>query len=119
MAGSKRGARVLGGIFALTGVAHFVVPRRFAAIVPSWVPAPRAMVYASGVAELACAAGLLTDRAWAGPAAAATLLGVWPANVQMAVDAGRTGRPLAYRVALWARVPLQLPMIKAAFDARP
>jgi uncharacterized membrane protein len=100
------------------GVLHFALPRPFEAIVPTWLPRRRALVYLSGAAELGCAAGLAADTSWAGPLAAATLLAVWPANIDMAVAATRTGRSRTRQAALWARVPLQLPMIKAALGAR-
>lgn len=108
-----RGTRALAVIFGVSGVAHLVVPRVYEAIVPRWVPQQRAVVYASGVAELAAAAGLAGARAWGGPLAFATLLGVWPANVQMALDAEGTAR----RVGLWTRVPLQVPMLAWAWRA--
>ena len=41
----------------------------------------------AGVAELACAYGLLTRRRWAGPASAVLLLAVWPSNLQFALAA--------------------------------
>jgi uncharacterized membrane protein len=47
-------AGLLGGVGAL----HFVIPKTMAETVPSWVPAKRAIVYASGVVEVACAVGL-------------------------------------------------------------
>jgi hypothetical protein len=39
--------------------------------------------------------------------------------VQMAVDATRAGRPLATQVGLWARVPMQVPMIRTALRREP
>ncbi|NKZ00671.1 DoxX family protein [Nocardiopsis alborubida] len=110
----------LGGLFVASGVLHFAAPGPFQAIMPRSLPAPRAWVYGSGAAELVCGAGLLTRRAWAGPASAALLLAVWPANVQMALDSG-TGRlrgPADNRLVAWARVPLQIPLVWAALQAR-
>jgi len=81
----------------------------------------RTVIYASGVVEVACAVGLLRREPWAGPVSAATLLAIWPANIQMARDAG-TGRHPGLadnKPLMWARVPLQLPMIWAALRARP
>jgi len=86
--------------------------------VPRWVPRRRAVVYASGVVELVSAAGLLSGARWAGPISAATLVGIWPANLQMALDATRSGRPLALQAGLWGRVPLQVPMITVALRSR-
>jgi uncharacterized membrane protein len=93
------------------GVLHFAAPAQFDRIIPSWVPGrPRAWTYASGVWELASAALLArpeTKRA-GGLAAAATIVAVYPANIQMAIDNPPRTR---LGVASWLRLPLQLPMI--------
>ncbi len=81
---------------------------------------------ASGVAELACAVGLLapTTRRVAGKASAALLLAVWPANVQMSVDLGRRAlekgdaASIATFVVSVVRLPVQLPLVRAALHAR-
>ncbi|WP_304452393.1 DoxX family membrane protein [Nocardiopsis sp. YSL2] len=111
----------LGGLFLGSGLLHFLTPKPFEAIMPRALPAPRAWVYGSGAAELVCGAGLLTGRRWAGPASAALLLAVWPANVQMALDSGSGRLPSAadHPVVAWGRVPLQIPLIWAALQARP
>lgn len=112
---------VLGGLFVGSGVLHFTSPRTFESIMPRRLPAHRAFVYGSGVAELACGAGLLTRRGWAGPASAALLLAVWPANVRMALDSGSGRLPSVAdnRALAWGRVPLQIPLIWAALQSRP
>jgi uncharacterized membrane protein len=101
-------SRVLLGLtFIATGVLHFVRPRMYEAIMPRYLPAHRELVYASGIAEIAGGAGVLhprTRRA-AGWWLIATLLAIFPANVEMAVHAERFKRfPPA---ALWARLPFQ------------
>jgi uncharacterized membrane protein len=106
--------KALAAIFAISGVLHFITPRVYESIVPSWLPRRRAMVYVSGAMELVCAGGLAAEKAWAGPASAALLLAVWPANVQMAVDASRGSQPLWRQALMWGRVPLQIPMIRIA-----
>ena len=90
---------------------HFVRPRPFEAIVPPALPAPRALVYASGAAEVAGGIGLLVPRLRraAGLGLVALLLAVFPANVWMAREAGRFRRVPAW--ALWARLPLQFVLI--------
>ncbi len=102
---------VLAGLLTVTGSLHFIVPRPYAAIVPDQLPGHTELVYASGVAELACAAGLLHPRSrrLAGWATAALFVAVFPANVKMALDsmAGST----VYRAAVWARLPLQVPLV--------
>ena len=73
------------------------------------------------MAELVCAAGLVRRTRWAAAASVATLAAVFPANVQMALDAG-TGRnagPADSRAVAWGRLPLQLVMAWMALQARP
>lgn len=108
----------LAGLFAVSGVVHLVKPEFYEPLMPSWVPAHREVILASGVAELACAAGLVHPRTrrLAGWASAALLVGVYPGNIKMAVDSTHT-RNSGLKVASFARLPLQLPMIKAALSA--
>jgi len=112
------GAKLLTAGFAGSGVVHLVKPEVFLPLMPAWVPAHREVILASGVAELALAAGLVlpSTRRLAGWASVALLLGVWPGNVQMALDSRRS-RSTAFKAAAWGRVPLQLPMIRAAIAA--
>ena len=88
----RLGGWVLVGLFLLSGTVHLLRPGVFTPIVPDFLPAHRVLVYVSGVAELACAAGLLwrRTRRLAGLASAALLVVVFPANVTMAVDAWRS-----------------------------
>lgn len=107
----RAGARLVAASFWVSGVAHLLSPGIFTQIVPRSLPAPRAMVYLSGVMELLCAAGLSRRASWAPLASSALLLAVWPANVRMALDATGRGDDW-WKVALaWVRVPAQLPLI--------
>ena len=110
--------KVLAGIFAVSGVIHLVRPETYEPIMPEVVPAHREVILASGVAELLCSAGLLHPRTrrLAGWASIALLLGVYPANIKMALDAGQTENT-GIKAAAWSRLPLQLPMIRSAWKA--
>ncbi|UTI63698.1 hypothetical protein NBH00_20435 [Paraconexibacter antarcticus] len=111
---------LVGGLMITVGSLHFVVPGMMAEQIPAWIPFKRELVYVSGVVEVACGVGLRRRAPWAGPLAAATLAAIWPANIQMALDAG-TGRNRGLmddRRLMWARVPLQLPLIWGALRAR-
>jgi uncharacterized membrane protein len=105
-------------MFGVMGVLHFVKPEPFEQIVPRQLPRKKELVYASGVAELACAAGLLHPRTrrTAGLLSAGLLAAVFPANVQMALDLNRKGSPRAKAIG-FARLPLQIPLIRAALKA--
>lgn len=107
------GARFVAGAFLVSGVVHLVRPRVFDRLLPRGMPRRREVIVASGVAELVCAAGLLTRRRWAPRASAALLLLVWPGNWYVAVQTQRNPRAsAALRTATWVRVPLQVPMIR-------
>ena len=112
------GAKVVTGAFLVCGTVHLVKPEVFEPLMPRQLPAHREIIVASGVAELLCAAGLLNRRTRkvAGYASAALLAGVYPGNVQMAVDALR-GDNTPLKAASLARLPLQWPMIRAALKA--
>ena len=105
-------AVLLGGLLAGAGALHFLTPGFFDQIVPAVLPAPRLWTYASGVAELAVAAAVLSPRTRARGALAAALLfvAVFPANVQMALDARSDGGAVQVAVA-WLRLPLQVPLV--------
>ena len=109
---SERSALLLAGLLATAGVGHLVSPRQFDATIPRALPgAPRAWTYASGVSELALAAGVAAPRTrrTAALATAAFFVGVFPANVKMALDWRH--RPAPQKAAAFGRLPLQVPLI--------
>jgi len=119
-------AIALAGLFLTSGTMHFVRPEPFEAIVPRQLPSRRALVYASGALEIACAVGLFIPRTRrvAGLASAALLVAIFPANVTMTAQAKRRldrhpddTRKQGYLAATVARLPLQWPMIRAALRA--
>ena len=114
----RRDAKVVVGAFLASGTTHLVKPEVFEPLMPRWVPAHREVILASGVAEIACALGMLfpPTRRLAGLAGAALLVGVFPGNVKMAVDASKT-RNTPFKAIALARLPLQLPMIRGAWRA--
>jgi uncharacterized membrane protein len=103
------------GAFTTSGIAHLVRPAVFAPLIPPRLGDPRPWVLGSGVAELACAAGLATGQRWAPAATTATLAVVWVGNLQMALDVQHSSRPAWQKAALWARLPLQVPLMAAAW----
>ena len=109
---------LLAGIFTVSGVTHLVKPEVFQPLMPGWLPHHHEVIVWSGVAELGCAAGLLhpSTRRPAGLASAALLVGVFPGNLKMAVDASRT-RSTKFKAIAIGRLPLQLPLIRIAWRA--
>jgi len=102
--------------FTLSGVIHLAHPATFTPIVPHFLPRPTELVYASGVAELVCAVGLWRRDRWAGIAAAALLVVIWPANLQSAMTA-QQGHDLTAQVVNWIRLPLQIPLVWFALQS--
>ncbi|WAJ43228.1 hypothetical protein OK015_18650 [Mycobacterium sp. Aquia_216] len=103
------------GMLIGVGTVHFLAPTPFDTIVPAELPgSPRFYTYASGVAEIATGALLVPRRTRRLAALAAVLLfvGVFPANVNMC----RLwwNKPWPMRIAAFARLPLQIPMITTA-----
>ncbi|OEJ30375.1 DoxX family protein [Streptomyces subrutilus] len=108
----ERSALALAALLASAGAAHFIAPKQFDAIVPRALPgSPRAWTAASGIAELALAAGLAcpSTRRTSARAAAVFFAAVFPANVKMAYD--WRDRPLPEKALASARLPLQIPLI--------
>lgn len=112
MSRSARPALLLAGLMAAAGAAHFLAPKQFDATIPRALPgSPRAWTHASGVVELALAAGLAlpATRRTSARATALFLTAVFPANVQMAYD--WRDRTTAARTLAYARLPLQVPLV--------
>ncbi len=108
---------VMGTIYVIAGVSHFVVPDLFAQIVPPQLPAPTALVYLSGVAEVGFGIGVLMSRtrriaAWG---LVGLLLAVFPANVYMATSGVVIqGAPAVIAEpgpGRWVRLPFQVVLI--------
>jgi uncharacterized membrane protein len=75
-------------VLAVAGVGHFTSTAAFTAQVPTWLPAPEAVVYVSGVVELGLAAALLLARrrrTTVGWVVAAFFVLVFPGNVSQFV----------------------------------
>ncbi len=108
-------------LLAGSGVLHFAKPAPFASIVPRQLGDPLPWVYASGIAEFACAAGLALARTRRQAALATALLfvAVFPANVQMAVSALKSERAsTTTQVLSVVRLPLQVPLVLWALTVR-
>jgi uncharacterized membrane protein len=105
------GRAVLGWLFIGAGVAHFAWTRTYANVVPPYLPAHRELVLISGAAEIAGGLGVLVPqtRRAAAVGLAILLIAVLPANLWMARNP--EGFPGIPPWALWARLPLQIPLI--------
>ena len=99
--------RLLVALFTAAGTLHFLRPAMYEQIMPDYLPAHRALVLASGAAELAGATGLVfpATRRAAGWWLTAVLLAIFPANVHMTLHPDRYAA--IPRSLLWARLPIQ------------
>lgn len=105
-------ATVLSGVLAVAGLLHFAKPRFYEPMIPDALPGSAGLwVAGSGVVELACAAAVAAPRTRRVGAYATALLflAVWPGNWLMALESG--DRDAAYRAVVWARLPLQVPLV--------
>ena len=76
-------------LYFIAGVAHIRSPGGFLQITPDWVPFPDAVVFLTGVAEIAGAVALAAVprlRVAAGIALALYALCVFPANINHAIN---------------------------------
>lgn len=101
-------------LYAVAGYAHIASPDSFLRIIPGWVPMPEIVVFWTGVAEFAGAAGLIQPfvpalRGAAAMGLALYALCVWPANINhMIMDLARPdhGWGLAYHLPRMALQPV-------------
>lgn len=103
-------AYLLAAVLLTTGTWHFASPDGFKSIVPPFLGSPAFWVAIGGVAELACAVSLLVARTRraGGWACAALFVVVFPANIEMAVDALRGDGSVLISL---LRLPLQIPLV--------
>lgn len=105
------GLGLLAALFVAAGVAHFTRAEFYEKAMPDYLPAHSEFVLISGVFEILGGVGLLVPRtrraaAWG---LIALLVAVFPANLHMALNPERF--PNIPEWALWARLPLQIPLI--------
>jgi uncharacterized membrane protein len=91
------------------GANHFVAPAAYVAMMPSALPAPAALVYISGVAEILGGLGLIlpATRRLAGWGLIALFVAIFPANINMSVHHLSLGGREVPTWALWARLQSQ------------
>lgn len=109
------------GPLAVVGALHFppVTARAVDRLIPDFLPGPkRAWTVGTGVVEVGTAAALLVPRTRPGAAvvAAGLLTALWAGNIKMAWD--WRGKDAGKRAIAYGRVPLQIPLIAAAWSLR-
>ncbi|HET7460950.1 MAG TPA: DoxX family protein [Longimicrobium sp.] len=111
--GRRVSRAVLAAAFVFAGVMHFAITTRYMRIMPPWIPLHRAMVLLSGACEIAGGIGLLAPRTRRAAAIGLVLLliAVFPANVQMLLNARAAHASTLALGLLWARLPLQIVIV--------
>jgi uncharacterized membrane protein len=108
---------VLSLFMVIAGILHFATPEPFIKIVPGFLPFPAALVYISGIIEIALGIGLMLPNtqvlsAWG---LIALFIAVYPANLNMAFNHIQLGDiPDAWWVHA-IRLPLQAVLIAWAY----
>ena len=104
-------------VMVAAGANHFLSPATYVAMMPAALPWHLALVYISGVAEIAGGLGLVlpATRRLAAWGLVALFVAVFPANVNMALHHLPVGGREVPAWTLWARLPLQLVLIAWAW----
>jgi len=103
----KISAIIIGTVFILAGINHFYMPEVYLTIMPPVLPAPELLNYLSGIAEIILGIMMLIPktRVMAAWGLILLLIVVFPANIYMAMEAGKS-----IDVPVWiayARLPFQ------------
>jgi uncharacterized membrane protein len=103
--------------FVFAGANHFLDPDFYVPMMPPYLPAHLELVYLSGLLESLAGVAVLVPslRARAGWALVWLLVAIFPANVHMALNPDLF--PGVSTAALYARLPLQIPLIAWAYWA--
>lgn len=104
--------RALAALLVGAGAMHLIRPGQVDSIVPRWLPLPRRFwTVASGLAEIGIGVAVADRRTrrLGGFAAAGLFVAVFPGNLWMAWLWRH--KPWPYRVAVLARLPLQVPLV--------
>lgn len=112
MSGAKRALLwLMGTLYIVAGVLHFVATDAYLPLMPPWLPAHRALILLSGAAEVVLGALVLVPatRRLAAWGIVLLLIAVFPANLHVALhDVPLFGATEGLGVWNWVRLPVQL-----------
>ena len=105
---------LMGGLYVLAGVNHFINPKFYLKIMPPYLPYHAFLVAGSGLAEIVLGVLLFfpATRSWAAWGIILLLIAVFPANLYMAY--GTQFQDISPWIR-WGRLPLQLVLIYWAY----
>jgi uncharacterized membrane protein len=104
----------MGAFYIVAGIMHFVRPDVYLPMMPPYLPWHLALIYLSGLAELALGVGVLVPAlrvisAWG---LIALLIAVFPANLHIAMNNVPLFRAAEGAGAMnWVRLPMQAGLI--------
>ncbi|MCS6934836.1 MAG: DoxX family protein [Chitinophagales bacterium] len=103
-------ANLMGAVYVAAGITHFLLPDYYLRMLPRPFIFPMAAVYISGAAEILLGAALwyAPARKWSAMGIIILLIAVFPANINMALQADEWNIP---RWLLYMRLPMQLLLI--------
>jgi uncharacterized membrane protein len=102
---------LMGALYIVAGVLHFVATDAYLPLMPPWLPAHRALILLSGAAEVVLGALVLVPatRRLAAWGIVLLLIAVFPANLHVALhDVPLFGAMDGLGVWNWVRLPFQL-----------
>jgi len=112
VSGAKRALLwLMGTLYIVAGVLHFVATDAYLPLMPPWLPAHRALILLSGAAEVVLGALVLVPatRRLAAWGIVLLLIAVFPANLHVALhDVPLFGATEGLGVWNWVRLPVQL-----------
>ncbi len=109
---------LMGAFYVFAGAMHFVRPEAYLPMMPPYLPAHAALIFWSGVAEVACGLGVLVPqtRKLASWGTIALLVAIFPANVHVALhDVPLFGATHGAGALNYVRLPFQLVLIAWAW----
>lgn len=98
-------------LYIAAGIYHFINPRMYMKIMPSYLPYHLPLVYISGICEIVFGALLIPEatRPIAAWLIIVLLIAIFPANIQMAINFKRKKHRFLWMALI--RLPLQLLLI--------
>jgi uncharacterized membrane protein len=109
---------LMGAFYAFSGTMHFLRPDAYLPMMPAYLPAHPALIFWSGVAEVACGIGVLVlqTRVLAAWGTIALLIAIFPANLHVALhNVPLFGATEGAGIWNWIRLPFQLVLIAWAW----
>lgn len=111
---------LMGGVFLIAGITHFLKPEKFAKITPAFIPFKTFIAYFTGFLEFIFGALLLFNKVknWQLSSMQKFLWAVFPANVYMYTHQKQLGLEEYPGWALLGRLPLQNLMVDVLEDIK-